>query len=177
MFGASAGSSLRRTVYKVVNTVMQRNSVTRILLHDLVDMEKARRILVIVYPTSPLFKQSSIGDILPVVLSKLQAEAQNVRTLYLATWPNRTILVFDLNNKTYDFDTAHKPQDISVTAVHIRTATRIDIKEVSDDLRSKTNSEIAEHHRQHGFTVSLPLIDNHRNGNVPSYPNPRDMES
>ncbi|KAF2844529.1 hypothetical protein T440DRAFT_316503 [Plenodomus tracheiphilus IPT5] len=140
-------------------------------------MEIARRILVIVYPTSPLFEISDIDDIRQEALSKLQAKTEDARSLYLSTWPNRTIMVFDLNNPTYDFADAHKPQDIPVTAIHIRAATRIDVKEVSDNLRSQTNADIAEYHRLHGFSASLPLIEDHRKGNVPSYPNPRNIKS
>jgi hypothetical protein len=86
-------------------------------------------------------------------------------------------MVFDLNNLAYDFANAHKPQDIPVTVIHIQTAKRIHVKEVSDNLKLRTNTDIAEYHRLHGFSASLPLIDDHRNGNVPSFPNPRDIKS
>jgi hypothetical protein len=140
-------------------------------------METARRILVIVYPTSPLFAISSINAIFEEAFTKLQARTEDARILYLSTWPSRTLMVFDLNNSNYDFANAHKPQDIPGTAIHMRAATRVDVKEISGDLRSKTNTDIAEFHRLHGYSASLPLIDDHRKGNVPSYPNPRDIKS
>jgi len=142
---------------------------------DVVKERKALRILVIVYRQSPLFASSDINAIRQQAVARLDASEADTRTLVLETWPRRTILVFDMWNEKYDFAQAHHPEDLPVLAIHMHTKEKIKIGMVSEPKRSEINGEVAHRHRLHGYGA-LPIVEDHRNGNVPTYMNPRDMK-
>lgn len=130
------------------------------------------RILYVVYPSSPLFLQSDIPSILQEALRNLKADEDDARVISLQTWPSRTLLVFDLCHHSYDFHTAHIIKHIDVFAVHFLAEKRITIGVVEGAPRDRVNKEVADLHRLYGDTP-LPLIDEHRNGHVPTHLNPR----
>ncbi|KAF1921984.1 hypothetical protein BDU57DRAFT_511095 [Ampelomyces quisqualis] len=143
---------------------------------DVVKERKAFRILVILYPQSPLFANSDINTIRQQTVARLNAIEADARTLFLATWPHRTIAVFDLCNKNYNFAQAHQPEDIPVAAIHFQTNDKIKIGMLPGLKACEINNDVARYHQLHGYAV-LPMVEDHRNGNVPTYMNLRNMGS
>jgi hypothetical protein len=141
---------------------------------DAVKAREALRILVILYPTSPLFANSEINTIRQQAVARLDAIEEDARTLLLSTWTRRTIMVFDLCNKNYDFAQAHQPEDLPVLAVHFHTKEKIKIGMLPELKKNEVNNEVAKYHRLHGYGP-LPIVEDHRNGNVPTYMNPRNL--
>ncbi|KAF2875278.1 hypothetical protein BDV95DRAFT_564715 [Massariosphaeria phaeospora] len=143
---------------------------------DIVKERKALRVLVILYPQSPLYADSKMNTIRRQALTELNAIGADARTLFLATWPHRTIMVFDLCNGNYDFAQAHHPEDLPVVAIHFQTNEKVKIGIVSQQKKCEINNDVARYHKLHGYGA-LPMVEDHRNGNVPTYMNPRDMVS
>jgi hypothetical protein len=80
-------------------------------------------------------------------------------------------MVFDLCNNRYNFHKAHEPEDLQVMIVHHYTQrVKISIAEALE--RLEINRMVAESYKLHGFET-LPMVDDHRNSNVPTYMNPR----
>jgi hypothetical protein len=131
------------------------------------------RVLVIIHGNSPLFEQSdSIDTIRDSTLKLLGASVNDSNKLCLSKWPNRTVAVFDLCNIGYNFQQAHTPEDLPVLIVNHYTAQRIKISIAPTQERLEINQRVADSHTSHGFEA-LPMVDDHRNGNVPTYMNPR----
>lgn len=128
------------------------------------------RVLCIVYPASPLFEQSAISSITLEALQRLGAQESDAKILILSTWPNRTLVVFDLWHSQYDFQTAHQCELISVIAIHFQTQTRIKVGMAIGD---EVNPSVADLHKWHGYNP-LPIVEDHRNGNAPTHENPRE---
>jgi hypothetical protein len=143
---------------------------------DVVKERTALRILVILYPQSPLFASSEINTIRQHTVARLDAIEADAKTLFLATWPNRTIMVFDLCNENYDFAQAHHPEDLPVLAIHFHTNEKVKIGMLPEPKRCEINNDVARYHLLHGYGA-LPMVEDHRNGNVPTYMNPRNMGS
>ncbi|KAJ8115450.1 hypothetical protein OPT61_g2900 [Boeremia exigua] len=136
----------------------------------------ASRVLVLVYPRSPLFTDSDPEAIRQHILKTLGAKESDVTALYLATWPNITHMVLDICNYSYDFTNAHQVQDIPVTVVYVRGRESPEVTEASADLKNHTNNQIARQHNLRGYDALLPMIDDHRNGKAPVHLNPRDIK-
>ena len=47
------------------------------------------------------------------------------------------------------------------------------ITKMSDLKKREVNASVADFHTLNGFEVQPPFLEDHRNGNVPAYPNPR----
>ncbi|KAF1995217.1 hypothetical protein P154DRAFT_566831 [Amniculicola lignicola CBS 123094] len=140
-----------------------------------INAKKPVRILVIIYPISPLFANSEIAAILQQALTSLQAVEMDAKTISLSTWPNRTLMVFDLCHDEYNFNEAHYPENLPVVTIHFQTENKIRIGVASDQHKTQVNEEVAKCHNNHGY-ASLPMMDDHRNGHVPTYLFPRNMK-
>ncbi|KAF9729845.1 hypothetical protein PMIN01_11778 [Paraphaeosphaeria minitans] len=143
---------------------------------DIVSQRKPLRILVVLYPQSPLMSKPEIDTILHQSIAQLNAIESDARALFLATWPHRTVMVFDLCNENYDFAQAHQPQDLPVLAIHFQTKEKIKIGKASEPNAREVNNEVARYHNLHGH-AALPMVEDHRNGNVPTFMSPRNMGS
>ncbi|UPX10013.1 uncharacterized protein EKO05_0000689 [Ascochyta rabiei] len=141
--------------------------------HAYVKNQIPLRVLVIVHRNSPLFELSdNIDAIRDCTLTSLGASVENSNNLSLSTWPSRTVMVFDLCNKEYNFQKAHEPEDLPVLIVHYCTAQRIKISIAATAEKLEINQKVAESHKYHGFKA-LPMVDDHRNNNIPTYMDPR----
>ena len=143
---------------------------------DIVKERRPLRVLVIVYPPSPLFADSDINAIRQQSLVRLDAVETDAKSLFLATWPNRTIMVFDLYNKNYDFAQAHHPEDLPVVAIHFHTNEKVKVGMLPELKNREINDDVARYHLLHGYE-ELPMVEDHRNGKVPTYMNPRNIGS
>ncbi|KZF21068.1 hypothetical protein L228DRAFT_284140 [Xylona heveae TC161] len=142
---------------------------------ELITSRKPVRVLVIVYPGSSLFKESNLSLIRDTALQRIGADEKDCKTLILSTWTRRTALVLDLCHTTYDFKTAHHPESLTVIIVHIISETKITVNIARAADRDETNKQVAHMHESQGFDAILPMVEEHRNGAVPSYPNPRSL--
>lgn len=143
---------------------------------DIIRQRKPLRVLVVLYPQSPLMSKSDINTILHQSIAQLNAVESDAKALFLAIWPRRTVMVFDLCNKSYDFAQAHQPQDLPVLAIHFQTKEKIKTRETSEQNAREVNDEVARYHNLHGY-AALPMVEDHRNGNVPTFMSPRNMGS
>ncbi|PVH92349.1 hypothetical protein DM02DRAFT_543849 [Periconia macrospinosa] len=134
---------------------------------DATKENKPLRILVIIYPQSPLFANSEVKAILQQALVQLNAIEADVRTLFLATWTYRTVMVFDLCHEHYDFAQAYHPEDLPALAIHFQTNEKVKTGMVPEQKRLEVNNEVARYHNLHGYGT-LPMVEDHRNGNVPT---------
>lgn len=130
------------------------------------------RILVIAYSTSQILFEHHHSCV-NTIINHLNADPNNSKLLVIQRWPSRTLIVFDLYHTDYDNRSAHNIEDIPVVTVQVRTDTRFQVKQADEMVTQEINSQVAECHNLHGFGVTLPLVEDHRNGNVPDYPNPR----
>ncbi|KAL2186856.1 hypothetical protein L209DRAFT_763897 [Thermothelomyces heterothallicus CBS 203.75] len=83
------------------------------------------------------------------------------RFLVEERWGPRTHIVFDINHRDYDSNTAHLPGQINNLPVVIVFLSRTEsVQTTSKLLEDKINSE-------------PPFIVDHTEGKIPCYPNPR----
>lgn len=81
--------------------------------------------------------------------------------------------MFDLCHTEYDNRNAQEIEAIPVITVHMRTDTRFKTTKTDEQVEKTINSQVAECHNLHGYDQTLPLEEDHRNGNVPDFQNPR----
>lgn len=131
----------------------------------------AVRILCIVYRNSPFFESAEAQPIMQAALSILLADESKLLTF--ARWPRISTLVFDLYHTSYDFGTAHNPENIPVISIQFRHASqKIRVGVVTGEKHKEVNQKVAQLHSSHGYGP-LPIIENHLDGNVPVYLTPR----
>lgn len=138
----------------------------------IVQQRKAVRVFVVVYPASRTFFEHPYSCI-DTMISHLNADPNDSNPLVIQKWPNRTLIVFDLCHITYDNQSAHNIETIPVITVHVRSNTHFKTKQADRTVAQEINSQVAECHNLHGFSQTLPFEEDHRNGIVPDYPNPR----
>ena len=132
--------------------------------------KKPVRVLVIVRKLNKLFERSD-ASIKEIALQYLHEE--KAKTLVIAKWPSVTTMVFDLFNNEYDFQKGHKADVMDVIAIDLGPKQNPKIAKMSDLKKNEVNASVAEFHRLNGFEVQPPYLEDHRNGKVPAYPNPR----
>ncbi len=130
------------------------------------------RVLAVVYPANALFPESQPSAVQQEALASLRPDAAHLNILLVQTWPNRTLLVFDINHYEYDFDHAHHPETIDVIAIHLRGSKQAKVGLLREEERHRVNCEVAHMHDLNGW-ARPPFTEDHRNGNVPNYPNTR----
>ena len=129
------------------------------------------RVLVIVRKLNKYFERSD-ASIKAIALQHLHEE--DAKTLVITKWPSVTTMVFDLfNNNGYDFQNAHNADVMDVIAIDLGSKENPKITELSDLRRMEVNASVAEFHRLNGFEVQPPFVEDHRDGKVPAYLNPR----
>ena len=128
------------------------------------------RVLVIVRKLNKVFEHSD-AIIKDIALQHLQEK--DAKTLVIAKWPNVTTMVFDLFNDGYDFQKAHTADDMDVIAIDLGPKQNPKITKMSEPKRKEVNASVAEFHRLNGFEVQPPFLEDHRDGKVPAYHNPR----
>ena len=128
------------------------------------------RVLVIIRKFNKFFNRSD-DDIKEHALQHLHEK--DAKTLVTTRWPSVTTMVFDLFNVGYDFQKAHNAEVLDVIAIDFGPKQSPKITKMSDVKRNEVNASVAEFHRLNGFEVQPPFLEDHRNGKVPSYPNPR----
>ena len=128
------------------------------------------RVLVIVRKMNKHFK-SSDARIKEIALQHLHEE--DAKTLVISKWPNVTTMVFDLFNHQYDFLLAHNVDDIDVIAIDSGPKQNPKITKLGDVKKKEVNESVAKFHRLNGFEVQPLFVEDHREGKVPAYPNPR----
>ena len=143
----------------------------------LLTQKKPVRVLVIVRKLNKFFERSdaSIREIALQHLHEKDAKSleEDAKTLVITKWPSVTVMVFDLFNKEYDFQNAHHTDAIDVIAVDLGPKQKPKIAKVDDLKKREVNTSVAEFHSLNGFEVQPPFLEDHRDGNVPAYPNPR----
>ena len=128
------------------------------------------RVLIIVRKLNKFFEHSN-ATIKEIALQYLHQE--DAKTLVIAKWPSVTTMVFDLFNNGYDFQKAHNADIMDVIAIDLGPKQNPKIIKMSDLKRKEVNASVAEFHRLNGFGVQPPFLEDHRDGKVPAYPNPR----
>ncbi len=98
---------------------------------------------------------------------------EDAKTLVIAKWPSVTTMVFDLFNDGYDFQKAHKADVMDVIAIDLGSKQNPRITKLSNLEKIEVNASVAEFHRLNGFEVQPPFLEDHRDGKVPTYFNPR----
>ncbi len=141
------------------------NSWEALLVH-----QKPVRVLVIVRKLNKFFEQPD-ASIKENALQYLHEE--DAKTLAIAKWPSVTTMVFDLFHDGYDFKKAHKADVMDVIAIDLGPKQNPRITKVSDLEKIEVNASVAEFHRLNGFEVRPPFLEDHRDGKVPTYFNPR----
>ncbi|KAL9073845.1 MAG: hypothetical protein Q9161_002677 [Pseudevernia consocians] len=129
------------------------------------------RVLVIVRKLNKFFECSD-ASIKEIALQHLHEEDANAKTLVIAKWPSVTTMVFDLFNHGYDFQKGHEADVMDLIAIDLGPKNP-KITKMSDLKKREVNASIAEYHTLNGFEVQPPFLEDHRNGNVPAYLNPR----
>ncbi|KAL9067658.1 MAG: hypothetical protein Q9161_006740 [Pseudevernia consocians] len=132
--------------------------------------KKPVRVLVIVRKLNKFFERSD-ASIKEIALQHLHEE--DAKTLVIAKWPSVTTMVFDLFNNGYDFQKAHNADVMDVIAIDLGPKQNPKITKMSDLKKMEVNASVAEFHRLNGFEVQPPFLEDHRDGKVPAYPNPR----
>ena len=128
------------------------------------------RVLVIVRKLNKFFECSD-ASIKEIALQHLHEK--DAKTLVIAKWPSVTTMVFDLFNNEYDFQKAHNTDVMDVIAIDLGPKQNPKIVKMSDPKKKEVNASVAEFHRLNGFEVQPPFLEDHRDGKVPVYPNPR----
>lgn len=131
---------------------------------------KPIRVLVIVRKLSKFFEHSD-ASIKSIALQYLREE--DAKILVIAKWPNLTTMVFDLSNNGYDFHKAHNADVIDVIAIDLGPKPDPKITRMNHLKKEEVNACVAEVHRLNGFEVWPPFFEDHRDGKVLTYPNPR----
>ena len=62
---------------------------------------------------------------------------------------------------------------MDVIAIDLGPKQNPKITKMSDLKKHEVNASVTEFHRLSGFEVQPPFLEDHRNGKVPAYPNPR----
>lgn len=141
-------------------------------LEALLIQRKPIRVLVIVRKLSK-FSEHSEASIKSIALQYPREE--DAKTLVIAKWPSLTTMVFDLSNNGYDFHfhKAHNADVIDVIAINLGPKPDPKITRMNHPKTEKVNASVAEFDRLNGFEVWPPFFEDHRDGKVPTYPNPR----
>lgn len=132
--------------------------------------KKPVRVLVIIRKLNKFFERSD-ASIKEIALQHLHEE--DGKTLVIAKWPSVTTMVFDLFNSEYDFQKAHNADVMDVIAIDLGAKQNPKITKMSELKKNEVNESVAEFHRLNGFAVQPPFLEDHRDGKVPAYPNPR----
>lgn len=132
--------------------------------------KKPIRVLVIVRKLNKFLERSD-ASIKEIALQHLHEE--DGKTLIIAKWPSITTMVFDLFNNEYDFQKAHNADVIDVIAIDLGAKQNPKITIISELQKKEVNATVAECHRLNGFKVQPPFLEDHRDGKVPAYLNPR----
>lgn len=139
-----------------------------------IQQRKPMRVFIVVYPACPdLFEDPDQS--VAKVLVHLGAASEDSKVLVIQRWPTRTLIVFDLCHIEYDFKKAHCTENIPVVSVHVQTDEKFTTTKADKGVKEFINSKVAGCHESHGYSAKLPLEEDHRNGNVPNFPDPRTM--
>ncbi|KAK4097011.1 hypothetical protein N658DRAFT_489537 [Parathielavia hyrcaniae] len=143
----------------------------------------ARRIFVSISPKSPFWflacesAEALVDLALGLVKKKGLVEPDDEcdpRFLVEERWGLRTHIVFDINHRDYDSNTAHLPRQINNLPVAIVSLNRTEsVQTASKLLEDKINSEVRKIHGAHAVGIEPPFIVDHTEGKIPCYPNPR----
>ena len=128
------------------------------------------RVLIIIRKLNYFFERSD-AEIKETALQYLHEK--DAKTLIVTRWPSVTIMVFDLFNDKYDFQKAHNVDVMDVIAIDLGPKQQPKITKLSNFKKKEVNESVAEFHRLNGFEVQPPFLEDHRDGKVPAYPNPR----
>ena len=130
------------------------------------------RVLVIVRKVSQFF-ESPDASLKEIALQYLHEEEKDAKTLVVARSPRVTTMVFDLFNTGYDFQKAHNADVLDVIAIDLGRKKSPDVARLSDPKKKEVNESVAQFHIVNGFEVQPPFFEDHRDGKVPEYHNPR----
>lgn len=145
---------------------------------DLIRDREPLRVAIMVNPQSSTAQKLGptpnlvVDEIL--ALLDLPPGLAHLRYLVHQIWDIVDIFVLDIFNLAYDCAKAHLPQDLPVIMVHY-SRRKVTASLASRDFRNQVNETVAKLHDLNGWETSPPYIDDHSNGIIPRYPNPRSI--
>ncbi|PLB55657.1 hypothetical protein P170DRAFT_506212 [Aspergillus steynii IBT 23096] len=137
--------------------------------------DTAKRIVIKV-KTQTLNPESYFASATNVVSEILPGWESDPRMLLLAIdlWSERTFIVIDINNRDYNFRTAHKNTTVFPVYVLRQHGRRQDWVLVRwHQLDERMSLQLADLHRVNGYDATLPFLENHNTRIV--HENPRDL--
>lgn len=144
------------------------------------------RILVVIYPGSPLFATTNTAAtgtgteetfaVQRELMKQLHIEDEEQHTKHMVSdmWPSRTVMVFDYRHENYDFANAHHCEHLKTIAVHFIAAQKVRVGIAEGPSNKRINEEVAWLHELNG-DEKPPFVADHRENQVPEYHNPRSL--
>jgi hypothetical protein len=86
-------------------------------------------------------------------------------------------IVFDIFHDSYEPDLAHLMEHNSLPVIVVRFSRQVTVTSVSDNLRARVNREVASAHNFNGKNSRPPFLEDHTDGKIPEYKEPRNASS
>ncbi|KAJ5558770.1 hypothetical protein N7535_009351 [Penicillium sp. DV-2018c] len=142
---------------------------------DLFKDDTAKRIVIKV-KTKTLNPQSYLDSAKNIVSEIFPDWENDPRILFLAidVWSERTFIVIDLNNRDYNFRTAHNNMTVFPVYVLRQHGRRQNWALIRwNQLDQRMSLQLADLHRVNGYDATLPFLEDHNTRIV--HENPRDL--
>ncbi|KAB8259363.1 hypothetical protein BDV32DRAFT_159301 [Aspergillus pseudonomiae] len=143
---------------------------------DLFKDDTAKRIVIKVKTKTlnPSSYLTSAKNIVNEIFPRWESD-HRILFLVIDVWSERTFMVIDINNRNYDFRTAHNNTmmfPVYVLRQHGRRQTWVLIR--WHQLDERMSLQLADLHRVNGYEATLPFLEDHNSRIV--HANPRDLQ-